>query len=260
MTGYGDTPKENNGDTQPQYGPAEHESQSDQPEPVGGTDPARQPAEPSEHYGATDANIKAVLGEEVPAETESEPKPLPDAPEGDLVDSEELAAAISAALAEQFEGLDRKLSQVQRLVREKDETIATLYDELQDARKGVDLAILRPVFTQFVRILETIDGDIEIAKAAEEERLAQRLDVYRTAISNGLLDCGLEEEPATDLTEQPKADTKSQEIRKVIDADPELHQHVERVVMPAYSFNGKRIIRERVDVYRRRQVQAAPNG
>uniref|UniRef100_UPI000D33E8D9 hypothetical protein n=1 Tax=unclassified Variovorax TaxID=663243 RepID=UPI000D33E8D9 len=185
---------------------------------------------------------------------EAPPTPPPPAAPPDF-------GALMAAVAQLREGMSRLAARAESdaaLMRRKDEIIADINRELQNARGGFVGAILRPIFEENARIV--MDIDVQLARAAEGKPMdaATLLELYRQRLLLGMEGSGLYAQPASALDDgPPRFDPRRQLIERSIDVgDPALHQRVARVVMPAFHLEGKPFLQERVDVYRYRQPES----
>ena len=146
-------------------------------------------------------------------------------------------------------------------LKRKDEIIAKINEELIEARAGYISAILRPIFEENVRLVMEIDT--QLARAADNQPLdaVALLQSFRQRVLIGLENCGLYQQPPTDLSGSPRFDPRIQVIMRTIDVtDPERHQHIARVVMSSFHHEDKALLRERVDVYRFRKAEQPPSG
>jgi hypothetical protein len=181
------------------------------------------------------------------------------------------APAPDAALAALASALDETRASLAKLaarsesdslqLKRKDEIIAKINDELIEARAGFVSAILRPIFEENVRLVMEIEA--QLARAANGQPLdgVALLESIRQRVLIGLENCGLYQQPTTDLSDSPRFNPRTQVITRTIDVeDPERHQHIARVVMPSFQHEDKALLRERVEVYRFRKADQPTSG
>ncbi len=167
----------------------------------------------------------------------------------DLIDIQWLETQFSelaAAIANGTKRFDVLMAQSKRV----HEVNAELHSELQNLRANALLEIMRPGFSGFVRLIGQLDSDIERLRHVDEG-ICQTLRVYRINLANALQDCGLTEDPPTPLDDLVSFSPSTQEINAVVlTVEPTKNQKVARIVLPGFSFGGRRLFREKVDVYR----------
>ncbi|SFQ32852.1 hypothetical protein SAMN05216567_11421 [Variovorax sp. OK605] len=147
------------------------------------------------------------------------------------------------------------------LMQRKDEIIADISRELQNARGGFVGAILRPIFEENTRIV--MDIELQLARAARGDPVdtTALLDLYRQRLLLGMEGSGLFAQPPSELDAPLRFDPRRQVIERAVGVDdPELHQCIARVVMPAFHLEGKPLLLERVDVYRYRKPEPPTSG
>lgn len=137
-------------------------------------------------------------------------------------------------------------------IKRKDDIIRDLSDEAKKGRDGISLELIRPTFSALVRLIGDIDADIARLRVASPETVAL-LNAYRTRVCNALQDAGLTENLPTDTAAAPGWNSKTQEIVRPRDTEDEaLHQKVAEVLASSFSYAGKTLFREKVEVYRYR--------
>ena len=133
-----------------------------------------------------------------------------------------------------------------------------LHSQLQSIRANALLEMMRPGFGGFVRLIGQLDNDIERLQASDDPT-ANVLVAYRTSLANALQDCGLSEDPVTQLDAPVEFSPSRQEINAIVPTDdPDKDRRISRVVLPGFSFGASRLFREKVDVYR--YVEPAQQG
>lgn len=166
-----------------------------------------------------------------------------------LVDAQWLETQFSeltAAVASGTKHFDVVMAQSKRI----HEINAELHTELQSLRGNALLEMMRPGFSGFVRLIGQLDSDIERLRDVDEV-ICQTLRAYRINLANALQDCGLTEDPPTPLDDLVPFSPNLQEINAVVlTVEPTKNQKIARIALPGFSFGGKRLFRERVDVYR----------
>lgn len=133
-----------------------------------------------------------------------------------------------------------------------------LHSQLQSMRGNALLEMMRPGFGGFVRLIGQLDNDIERLRASDDPT-ANVLVAYRTSLANALQDCGLSEDPVTQLDVPVEFSPSLQEINSIVPTDdPEKDRRISRVALPGFSFGDSRLFREKVDVFR--YVEAGQQG
>lgn len=228
-----------------------------------------------EHVGADQTSEAGLLGPShdrmATAEPASTAQPIEpsrdDAPTEDQAPPAPDLADEMAALRRQLEQIDRQMTLDRKALRQKDETIAQLYQELQDARGGLAEKLLMPVFGEIVRVVDQLSHR---ARLVERSRQSGESDVdvltvireYREMLVVALENSGLSQISATELDDLLAGRYAPREMKIVatIDTgDQDLDRRVSRVVDPGYYYDNKLAFPTKVDVYRFKQEATEAN-
>lgn len=223
-------------------------------EPVTGTKPLDADAAKDDGSMSPETVLDGAGKVDGPASPVAEPEhdrapdPDPDQLE-DLIDAQWLEtkfAELTAAVANVAKRFDVVATQSKRV----HEINGELHAQLLSVRGNAILEMMRPGFGGFVRLIGQLDSDIGRLRNTDDA-MANTLLAYRVNLANALQDCGLTEDPPTQLDEPVAFSPGTQEINAVVPTDdPDNNQKIARIALPGFSFGDRRLFRERVDVYR----------
>lgn len=205
-------------------------------------------------HGTNDDDTAPVVQDGQPDQSSTEPAEnyAPEyEPEGsdEAIAAEALATSL-ADLASTVREVGARFDMIAQQSKRVHEINGKLHAELQKLRENEVLAMLRPGFGGFVRLIGRIDSDIARWQKSDKT-LGDQLMGYRIDLANALQDCGLIEEPPTDLEEPTRFSPAKQEVNIIVPTDDrELNQIIARIAQPAFFFQGRLMFPERVDVYR----------
>lgn len=208
---------------------------------------------PDEHHATGDKSSPEVPHEQPDlsiTERDSDDRPeIQPGESDDSVDAGSLATCL-AELASSVKEIGKRFDAIAQQSGRVHEINGKLHAELQTLRGSEVLAMMRPGFGGFVRLIGLIDSDIARSQESDDA-LVDKLQGYRIDLANALQDCGLIEEPPTSLEEPTRFSPGNQEVNVIVPTDdPDLNQTIVRIARPAFSFEGRQLFRERVDVYR----------
>ena len=174
-----------------------------------------------------------------------------------LIDAEWLGSQFSQLNAA-VENMVSRFDVVSTQSKRVHEINGELHLQLQSIRGNALLEMMRPGFGGFVRLIGQLDNDIERLRASDDPT-ANVLVAYRTSLANALQDCGLSEDPVTQLDVPVEFSPSRQEINAIVPTDdPDKDRKIFRVALPGFSFGDSCLFREKVDVYR--YVEPAQQG
>lgn len=214
-------------------------------------------------------------------ELETEAAPLPDGVSTEqeiinleptnepVLDTQEPLTQVTEELAilrEQLDQINHQLAIDRKALRQRDDTLTRLHQDLMDARAGIDAKLLMPVFGEIVRVVDQMSQHlqrIECGGTTDGSKVdaLKVIKEYQEMLVVALDNCGLTQLSELELeTIKAKGYTpREMKIVSAVDTDnSDLDRQVKRIVSPGYIYNDKLVFPTKIDVFRFKQkIQGA---